>query len=214
MPSPRAVLFDLDGTLIDSLNVIFRCLDETSREIVGQPFPRAVWEKKIGIPLSDTFALLGELGIRHNDQLVANYRDRQVGLFRELAAFPGVPETLSTLRERGVSLAIVTTKLRGVAELHLTTTGIRDCFEVVIGFDDCERAKPDPQPFQIAMERLGVRPEECIAVGDTPHDIHGGRAAGALTCGAFWGTLAHEMLRGSKPDHHLEHPSEILSLIR
>lgn len=208
------LLLDFDGTVIDSVELIFECLDETARAQLGVPFPRTLWEEHIGKPLADTFALLGEHASQRSAELIVDYRRRQVACSDRVTAFPGMADALTELRRSGVRLAIVTTKLHRIAKEQLLLVGLADHFEVLIGVDDCERPKPDPQPFQLAMAALGVRPEECVAIGDTEHDIHGGRAAGALTAGALWSGVATDGLRAARPDLVLHHPQELLGLVR
>ncbi len=209
----RAVLLDFDGTVVDSLELIYECLDATAREHLGTTFPRALWEEHVGRPLADTFALLGPEAHGRSEELIQSYRRRQEGCDDRICAFPGIVETLDELRRRGVRLAIVTTKMQQVARRHLASAGLTDHFEAVIGFDDCGAPKPHPEPFQTAMRVLGVSPTQCLGVGDTVLDIQAARAAGTVTAAALWSGVATAQLLAAAPDHVLRHPTELLPLV-
>jgi pyrophosphatase PpaX len=208
----RALLLDFDGTIVDSLGLIYDCLDRTARELLGRPFPRELWEDHIGIPLHETFALLGEQAVLHAEQLITTYRRKQVECSDGLRPFPDIPETLATLRGRGVKLAIVTTKLKHVAAEHLAAIGLQEYFDLIVGFDDCAAVKPHPEPFRLAMAALELTPEQCAAVGDTTHDIRGARAAGVFAAAATWSGIAVSQLLASRPDRVLRTPADLLDL--
>lgn len=210
--SSRALLLDFDGTVIDSVEMIYRCLDETAQEELGTPFPRDLWEEHIGLPLIETFALLGPVAEQRAEVLIAGYRRRQEQCIDQVQPFPGIPEALGEIDRSGVRLAIVTTKLRRIAVRQLERVGLRERFQVVIGFDDCRAAKPDPEPFQLAMRALQVEPGRCAGAGDTAHDIHGARAAGCLAAAALWSGVAVDGLLGARPDRSLRHPQELVEL--
>lgn len=214
MPALRALLLDFDGTVADTNELIYRCLDETARELLGLEFPRLAWRRHIGRPLREMFALLGSPSSTVVDRLIEDYRARQDRYLDQVEAFPGLIEALSELRARGIRLALVTTKLQRIARRQLAVLGIEREFEAVIGFDDCERPKPDPQPFVLALRALAVSPAEAAAVGDTPMDIQGARAAGVLAVGALWCAAAREQLLAAQPDRTLAAPAELLSLLR
>jgi len=207
------VLLDFDGTVVDSLGLIYQCLDDTAKEQLGVPFPRMLWENHIGRPLADTFALLGPEAQARSELLVQAYRRLQAARSDQICAFPGMAETLDVLRSRGVRLAIVTTKMNHIARQHLLSAGLDRHFEVVIGVDDCRAPKPNPEPFRTAMRALGVAPAACLGVGDTALDIHAARAAGVETVAALWSGIAINHLLAAEPDHVLHHPREILSLL-
>jgi len=209
----RAVLLDFDGTVVDSLELIYQCLDATAQEHLGSPFPRILWEAHIGRPLAETFALLGPAAHARSEHLIQAYRRRQESCHDRICAFPGIVETLDALRRRGVRLAIVTTKMKAVARRHLAVVGLQHHFEAVIGFDDCAAPKPHPEPFETAMRALGVAPEDCLGVGDTALDIRAARAAGLVTAAALWSGVAIDQVLAAAPDHVLRHPGELLPLV-
>ena len=216
-PRVAAVLFDFDGTVADTHGLTHRCLDETAMQHLGVPFPLPLLEQHVGRPLADLFALLRDgraQAATPIEVLVATYRAKQIDYEAQVAAYPGVAEALQALRERSVRLAIVTTKLRSVARRQLQRTGLAECFEVIVGFDDCAQSKPDPEPFQRALHLLGVTASAAVAVGDSPGDIHAARAAGVTAVAALWGCLNRAALLTTKPDRTLSHPAELRELVR
>lgn len=206
-------LFDLDGTLIDSIELICRSYEHAAREHLGSPVDSSVWREGIGRPLAWQFGQLTDdpelvrtlideyrkFNLKHHDLLINEY--------------DGALEAVRELRARGCRLGIVTSKVRKLAERGLRVGGFVGLFEVVIGIDDVERAKPDPEPVQRALEELGARPEQAVFIGDSPHDLRAGRAAGVLTAAALWGPFSRERLAEEDPDFYLEAPGEIPGLV-
>ncbi|MBI3782345.1 MAG: HAD-IA family hydrolase [Deltaproteobacteria bacterium] len=210
----EALLLDLDGTVADTHGLIYGCLDQTAREILGVPFPRRVWEEHVGTPLADLFSLVcTEPQASTIETLIQRYRAMQLELEHTIHAFPGVDKALVALRQRGLRLAIVTTKMHDVARRHIDAIGLADCFDAVVGFDDCKRPKPDPEPFLLAAEALGVEPAAAAGVGDSPVDVQGARAAGILSVAAMWGSVSRAAVLAAKPDHVINDPSDLLRLL-
>jgi pyrophosphatase PpaX len=131
-----------------------------------------------------------------------------------VAAYPGAEEALLALRDQGVRLAVVTSKLHATAERHLQTMGLAYLFEAIIGADDCANLKPHPEPFQCGLAALGLEPEGVVGVGDTPHDIASARGAGLITAGAGWGAQDPEALLAAQPDFLLDTPASLADLPR
>ncbi|MFO0094657.1 MAG: HAD family hydrolase, partial [Gemmatimonadaceae bacterium] len=172
-----ALLFDLAGTLIDSVGLLLECMRFAfeGRERVPTT---AEWVAGIGTPLR---AQLAEWCRDATDveALVTRYRDYQdLHLERLTAPFPAVVETLAWARAEGCPTAIVTSKGRGMTVRSLQHVGLGNAFDTVVTFEETERHKPLPDPVWLALERLGARPEAAVFVGDSPHDMHAGRAAG------------------------------------
>jgi HAD superfamily hydrolase (TIGR01509 family) len=212
----RALLFDLDGTVADTHELIYQCLDETARDRVGVDFPRQLWEQHVGRPLAELFSLVST-SMRESappvESLIQSYRVRQQGYEHRLRAFPGMASVLAALRTREVRLAIVTTKMRNVAQRHLRAIGLADYFEAIVGFDDCQRAKPDGEPFLLALEALNIEPAAAAGVGDSPVDVHGAHAAGITAIAALWGTVSRAALLAAQPDHTVADPCDLLRLL-
>jgi pyrophosphatase PpaX len=213
----RALLLDLDGTVADTHHLIHRCLDETLNEQVGVRFTQEWWEAGVGKPLHKLFAHALEQHDRRDvpmEGLVDSYRARLKSYEPEVAAFPGMVNTLGLLKERGVRLSIVTTKHAEAASRHLQTLGIEAMFDVVMTGDQCANYKPDPEAFVKTVELMRLTPEDCVAVGDSPGDIIGARDAGVYAVGACWGTVNRKALMDAEPDVVIERPSDLLTLCR
>lgn len=208
----RAVLFDLDGTLVDTVELILASYRHTVAVHGIDPVPDAVWLEGLGIPLRVQFRRfttdpreiqdLIDTYLAHNHE----HHDRLV------AHYPGVLEGVRSLEGAGVRLGVVTSKMHGGLERGLTAGGYEGLFEVLIGADDVENPKPHPEPVLMALGRLGVEPSDAVFVGDSPHDMAAGRAAGVRTAAATWGPFPREVLELHRPDLWLESPAEIPTL--
>ena len=119
---------------------------------------------------------------------------------------------MTGLRERGVTLGVVTSKLRAGCERGLKLTGLMEHFPLLVTADDVKRPKPDPEPVELALERAGATRANTIFIGDSPHDMAAGRAAGVATAAVLWGPFSVDALNASSPTFLLERPEEILSL--
>jgi pyrophosphatase PpaX len=133
--------------------------------------------------------------------MVARYRVYQdQHLERLTAVFPGVPEVLAWARAEGYPTAIVTSKGRGMTDRSLRHVGLAGAFDSIVTYEETTRHKPLPDPVWLACERLGVAPNRALFVGDSPHDMHAGRAAGSRTGAALWGPFSRDELAPAQPD--------------
>jgi pyrophosphatase PpaX len=210
-PPPGPVLFDLDGTLIDSIGLILQSA-QFAFDKCGLPGPTdAEWLVGVGRPLPVMFS---HFAPGHEPDLIAAYREFQMANHDRLVTiYPGVSEMLAELAARGHRMGIVTSKVSTLALRGLSHTGIDKYFETVIGMDACKRHKPDPEPVRIALDRLSSGPEGAWFVGDSVHDMESGNAAGVATVGALWGPFKAEDLAPSKPRFLAVKPSDVLSLV-
>jgi len=210
----RAVLFDLDGTLADTVELILRCYRHTMRTHVGQELPDARWLARLGMPLRDQlreFARDAEEAAR----MLETYVTFQNGLHDEVVhAYPGAVEAVEALGGNGPALAVVTSKHRKIAQRTVERCGLADRFDLLVGYDDVTRGKPDPEPVLLALERLGLgdHAADVLFVGDSPYDMRAGRAAGTRTAAALWGPYARESLEAEEPDYWLDDFSDLLRL--
>jgi pyrophosphatase PpaX len=214
MPSPlRAVLFDLDGTLIDSIGLIVAAMHHAFEGFDGAVPADADWMAGIGTPLYKQLALYarsaGEL-----DMLRDRYRAYQVihhdNVIKE---FPGTTVVLEDLHARGLVMGVVTSKNDELARRGLELTGLAKFLPVVIGADSVTKHKPEPEPVLLALERLGVRADEALMMGDSPHDISSGNAAGVRTIGALWGPFTREQIAVARPNYWLSSIRELPILL-
>lgn len=213
MPTYDAVLYDLDGTLIDSIRLILDSYHHTLSHHRLPPRPDAYWLNGIGTPLRAQFAEWAH-DEATMEALIATYREYNLTHHdTSIAAYPGVPEAVRSIRARGIVSALVTSKNRYGAQRGLRVVGLHDCFDSLVCADDVERPKPDPEPVARALEALGVTAERAVFVGDSLHDMHAGRAAGVATAAVLWGPFAREHLAPAEPDHWLETPAALTHLV-
>lgn len=213
MPRYPAVLFDLDGTLLDSVRLI---LDSYHHTLANHGLPPRTddhWLAGLGTPLRVQFREWGD-DPAQIEAMVLTYReynlthhDQQVG------PYPGVVEMVRAVQAAGRRTALVTSKNREGASRGLRVIGLDDTMEVIVGADDVVNAKPHPEPVHRALEALGVAPSEAVFVGDSLHDMHSGRAAGTATAAVLWGPFDRAHLEPSSPDHWLAEPGDLLRLL-
>ncbi len=206
-------LYDLDGTLLDSVRLILDSYHHTHRVHALPPRTDREWLAGLGTPLRVQFqgSVRPDLSM---DQLVETYRDFNLSNHDTMAtAYPGVVDVVRRIHARGIRLGLVTSKNQAGARRGLKLLGIEELFECVIGADDVVKPKPDAEPVLTAMARMGVTAAETIYIGDSVHDMESGRAAGTRIAGVLWGPFTREDLERTKPDYWLERPEEMLALV-
>jgi pyrophosphatase PpaX len=210
---PIAVLFDLDGTLIDSIELILSSMRHAF-DACGATAPAdAEWLESVGIPLQTAFRRYAP-GDRELAALIAAYREHQLAHHDRLVrCYDAVVETVSLLQRRGHPLAVVTSKADWLARRGLEHVGMASLFDTIVGCDSCSRHKPHPEPVLTALARLGYRPDEAVFVGDSVHDIEAGNAAGVLTVAALWGPFGREQLLPVRPDYFLDQISDLPDIL-
>jgi pyrophosphatase PpaX len=209
---PLAVLFDLDGTLIDTIGLLLECARHT---FAGRtPAPTVdEWMAGIGTPLRKQFAAY-TTSDEEIEELTQRYRTFQREHHDRLTtAFPGVLEVLDALEARGHPMGIVTSKSNEMMDRGLEWVGIMRHMKTRIGMDNAKRHKPDPHPVQAALEELSYEPHEAIFLGDSPHDIASGNAAGVTSVAALWGPFTRDQLEPYHPDEYLESILELPALV-
>jgi pyrophosphatase PpaX len=208
----RAVLFDLDGTLIDSMELIWRSYAHALREGLGIEADREAFLEGVGRPLRWQFGRLTEDPGRL-EALVTAYRAfNKANHDAMVSAFHGVADGLRALRGRSLGIGIVTAKLHVGARRGLARAGLDELVDVVVGADDVSPPKPDPAPVRAALQALRAAPGEALMVGDSPHDLAAGRAAGTRIAAVAWGPFPRGRLEACEPDLWLESPAEIAAL--
>jgi pyrophosphatase PpaX len=211
----RAVLFDLDGTLADTVDLILRSFRHTMDAHLGEVPPDARWLETIGRPLRDSLRLFARSS-KEASLMAETYVTFQRACHDDLVShYREVPELLAGLAAADIPLAVVTSKRREMALRTLDRCGLGAYFEHVVCADEVERGKPDPEPVYLAVTRLGVPAgPDVLFVGDSVFDMRAGRAAGVSTGAALWGPIDREVLAVENPDHWLGGPLEVLDLVR
>ena len=202
-------LFDLDGTLIDSIELILRSYRHTLKVHRDVEPPDDLWLAGLGTPLWVQFRHFTD-DDNEIEAMVTTYREYNLAHHDALARpYAGVAEQVRALRQRGGTLGVVTSKLRSGALRGLTLLGLEDAFKVIVGADDVTHPKPHPEPVLAALKRLDVRPDEAVFVGDSRHDIVCGKAAGVRTAAVLWGPFDRAHLEDLAPDYWLERPEDL-----
>ncbi|MGL5908899.1 MAG: HAD family hydrolase [Phycicoccus sp.] len=197
LPWP-VVLFDLDGTLADTIPLIVSSYQHAFREVLGEEVDEARIRAWIGRPLLDAFL---EASPDHGHALDAVYREWNLAnTARLIRRYDGVPELLGALTASGVACAVVTSKRRMTARLALESVGIDHLVDVVAGLEDTVRHKPDPEPLLHGARALGVDPADCVYVGDAVVDVVAARAAGMAAVAVTWGAGEPDALMAAGPD--------------
>lgn len=207
-----AVLFDLDGTLLDSMELIQRSYAHALRVHRGVEPEHASWLEGIGRPLRWQFARHAR-DAAEVEAMIATYRAYNLAHHDgSVAAFPGAIEAVRALAARGLALAIVTSKLRAGALRGLARGGFDGLFPVIVAADDVTEHKPHPAPVHAALRALRAEASRAVMVGDSPHDLAAGRSAGTRTAAVAWGPFPAATLRACSPDYWLDAPAAITRL--
>jgi pyrophosphatase PpaX len=213
LPKPFALLFDLDGTVIDSIELLLSSARHAFALHPGSGPTDAEWIAGIGTPLLSQLRQWSRTD-EELQSLLENYRAFQREHHDRLTrCFDDVPETLRALRACGHKTAIVTSKIEELAQRSLEWVGLAHEFDTVIGFDATTRHKPEPEPVLLALERLGAEANRTVFVGDSPHDIAAGNAAGVISIAALWGPFSRESLEAARPRHLIERMGQLPALL-
>jgi pyrophosphatase PpaX len=194
-PRFRSVLFDLDGTVIDSVGLILASHRHAAMTVLGSCPPDDVLRRGVGAHLATQMATLDADRV---DELLAAYRAHNDAAHDDhVRAFEGIVDLVAALRAAGAQVGIVTSKRRATAERAFRLVPIEPLLDVVVTSDDTTEHKPHPAPLRLALDRLGRRPEDACYVGDSEFDMASARAAGVHAIGVTWGAATEEQLRGA-----------------
>lgn len=206
----QAVLFDLDGTLLDSADLIVTSFVDTCRSLLGRTLDREETLRTWSWPVRAKFHAIAP---DRADELTREYLRRYMEMHDERARlFPGVPAVLDALSARGYLLGIVTSKRRATAGAAVRVFGLDRWCRAMVVDEDVSRHKPDPEPVMLGARLLGVAASDALMVGDSVEDMTAARGAGAGTGAALWGTMRLADLLGTEPDHRLENPEALLTI--
>ncbi len=208
----KTYLFDLDGTLLDSIDLILKSFHHTARVHLRPERPNAHWLAGIGTPLRVQLREMASSDAEL-DAMLDTYREYNLEHHDQMAKpYPGVTEVVKALHQNEAKLALVTSKLSRGANRGLRLLGLEEEFPVRICADDVVHGKPHPEPVLKALAALGVLPTDAVFIGDSDHDIEAGRRAGVQTAAVSWGPFARETLEAAGPSRWIETPDELLTL--
>lgn len=206
----KGILFDLDGTLIDTSNLIVRSFQHTFTKHYGRALTPQEIYAFFGKPLRAAMEYYGPDKV---DELIKTYREYNLAYHDELTTgFESVPETIRKLYDQGISMAIVTSKTKNTAIRGLKLFDMDKYFITVIGHEECQNHKPHPEPVLRALAEIKLSPEECLMVGDSPFDLASARAAGLRTAAVRWTQIEWEQLLAEKPDYELATIKDLLTI--
>ncbi|MDD3290301.1 MAG: HAD-IA family hydrolase [Eubacteriales bacterium] len=210
----KAVLFDFDGTIMDTNDIIIQSWQHTFRAVEGAERPLSAITPSFGEPLSLTMSKL--FPDRDTEEMVNTYREYQRKVYKEkIHMFPGVAELISELKTRGYLMGIVTSRLWESTTQGLYKFDIAHLFDAVVSAEDTTVHKPDPTPCLICLEKLGMKPHEALFVGDSKFDVLCARNAGVQSVLVGWSICVTEEQKEGiyKPDHFIEKPGELLEIL-
>jgi len=204
------VVFDLDGTVVDTVELIVESFRYATRTVLGVVLPDEVITAGVGQPL---MIQMEHLSAEHARELYDIYREYNHRRHDELIrGYSGITELLDGLRAAGRRIGLVTSKSRDTTQMAFRAVGLQDRFEVVVTASDTDEHKPSPVPLLLCLEQLRAPAGGAIYVGDSPVDIEAGAAAGMATAAVAWGVFGKEALMAVTPDFWVEAPHELLDL--
>lgn len=210
----NGVLFDNDGTLVDTHDLLLKTFQYVTQKVLCRTFTEQEYMKGVGTPLSTQMYDFTD-DPATAEELLTVYRTYNHQIHDEMIKpFEGIDHVLAFLKEQGVALGVVTSKLHPLAWHGLEVTGLASYFDFLIGPDDFPEHKPKPGPILEGCRRMGIAPAECIYVGDSPYDIHAGNAANTLTIAVLWGMFSREVLAAERPDIYCDTPADMLRLFQ
>lgn len=221
----RVLLFDFDGTLVNTTPLILKSFRATWEKVFGFTMDDADYIKTFGTLLHTALKELTEQCVAEGrirpvedltakaDELLRTYREFNWQWHDEtIEPFDGMDAVVRELKARDYRLGIVSSKLRFGVERGLSLFGMTELFDVIVAADDVTNHKPHPEPLLKALEKFDAMPREAAYIGDSTHDIVAGKAAGLATVAAAWGPFQRHELEALQPDYLLEKPNELLRL--
>lgn len=210
----KGILFDFDGTLANTIDLIIKTFEHTCKEVLGFVPAREEIISTFGLPLADAM-----LKLSHRPELVEQMRD----IYREynkahhdemIKPIPGVTELLQGLRQRGLSIGIVTSKKPEMLARGLRCLQLEQYIDATAALGSTEHSKPHPEPTLKACELLGLQPQQCLCVGDSPFDLQSGKSAGAATVAVRYTCFNwKKLLQEGRPDYIINNPLELLQML-
>lgn len=206
------ILFDLDGTLIDTNELILQSFEHTFETFFPGQYTRADILPHMGQPLVTQF---GRFAPDRVQEMIDVYREHNIANHDRLVTiFPDVREVLQELKDMGCTMAVVTSKMRRTALMGVQLFGIESFFDAFVTIEDTDKHKPHPEPLLLAMKKIGAQPDQTLMIGDSPYDIEGGKRAGVATCGVAWSLRGEAGLRPYWPDYVIREMKDLLPIIR
>lgn len=204
------ILFDLDGTVLNTNELIIKSFQHTLGAHLGVQPADEEFYPYFGEPLRDTLA---RYDAHRVEELITTYREFMYGNHDELVKiFPGTFETLEALHQAGIVLGVVTSKLKMTSEWGLKLFGLDQFIRECITIEDVKNAKPHPEPIELALHRLKQGKEKVLMVGDSPYDLRCASNAGVSSAAVGWSVYSQETLSKENPRFVLSHFADLLGI--
>jgi pyrophosphatase PpaX len=209
----KAVLFDLDGTLLDTNELVYRSFNYIFNEKLNLNFDKNKIGENYGRPLEESFSKITE-NKEEIESLIKEYRKYNLEIHDDLCRpFIGTEILLKFLKENGIKIGIVTSKKEDVAKRGLEISNLMKYIDIFVSPEHTKKHKPDGEPVTYALEKLGVKREEAIMVGDSPYDLLSGKNAGVKTCGVNYTMIDINELKQVNPDYFIDNPTDLIKII-
>jgi len=206
------ILFDLDGTVIDSGAIILASMRHAAKQVLGEEPPDELLMAAVGGPGLE--AQMQALAPDHVEELVTVYRAHNEPLHEQLVCCAGIDDLLVRLKDEGRRLGIVTAKRRATVALAFAVIPLEHLFETVVGGDETKGHKPDPEPLLLAAARLNVDAKDCAYVGDSPFDIRAAKAAEMFAVAVTWGGIHDRTkLEAEEPDAIVDNAEDLYAVL-
>lgn len=217
-PKRDVALFDLDGTVLDTYAPILESMRYATKTVFGEALPDSKLVSMVGQPLAtqmQAFAAERGCGSEVADELTRVYREyNERDLDEKSFPFPGIPEAIASLKNAGFTVGVVTSKRAVLDTKSLKAHGLFDAFACVNGAEDSTAHKPDPDPLLTAAKKLGVSPDRCVYVGDSPYDLQAAHAANMPCVGVTWGKFfGRDILLEQMPSVLIASPEELVGAV-
>lgn len=206
----KGILFDLDGTVINTNELIFQSFEYALENVLHTSLSRDVLRTTFGKPLAQ---IMEEMGGEKAQELRKAFVDYSVSHENDIYLFPGVEDALKELKARNIATAVVTSRLYRSALRDLHQFELEKYFDVFITPEATDKHKPDPEPAQKALEQLGLQPHEAIMVGDSGLDLLCGKQTGCKTAAVRYSLFPMEELAEYQPDYLLDSLLDLIPLV-
>lgn len=210
----KAILFDFDGTLANTIDLIIATFEHTCQTVLGSVPAREKIVNTFGLPLPEAMLKLSGRAdlVEEMRNVYREYNDNHHDDM--IQSIDGVTEALAALKARGVKIAVVTSKKPRMLHRGIACLGLAPYIDAIVALGDTKASKPHAEPMLAACAKLGVKPEECLCVGDSPFDLQSGRNAGVKTVAVRYTAFVWEkILAEGKPDYVIERPEDLLELV-
>lgn len=214
MPKYRCIIFDFDGTLANTEESIIKAFQKTLRELNLPPVEDSKIKKLIGLSLKTTFEKTTKLKDESLEEAIKLYRKNYDEIApKTVKLFPEVKETLKELRQKGIKIALVSSKGEKALKKLLANLEINHFFSLIIGEEKMKKEKPAPNIINAILKKQNIESKAALIVGDTIYDVQMGKNANCRTCAVSYGYGNLDEVKKQLPDHIIKNFSELLKIV-